>query len=623
MEARTFHWVDYLVFAISLSISTCIGLYYGCIGDKQATTFNYLLGNKSLRIIPVALSLQASFLSAIFVLGTAAEIMIHGTMFSYIAIAYLIAFPLAAHFFVPVFHRCNIVSCYEYLQLRFSKSVRRLGSAIFVLMMVLYMGVVLYAPALALSQVSGLSMLLSLLGIGLICTFYTSLGGMKAVVFTDAFQMIVILLALITLLIKALFDVGGVSKVFDIAKDGGRIQFSEFSADSTVRHSFWTQVIGGSLMTLSLYGANQAMIQRYASLPNAKKAQGAVYFAMVSQIVFLILVVFIGIVMYAFYSSCDPIKAGRIKHKDQLVPLFVMDILGEFHGLPGLFTSAIFSAALSTVSSGVNSLAAVVLEDFAKPVFKWRRTFNMTDKNATYLSKIIAVFFGLLTIGVAYLTKLLGNMVLQISLSVFGLVGGPLLGVFFCGIFLPFVEYLGALFGLGCSLIVLIILQTGSIIHKFPVTPLPANISGCINATVLYVGDMSTKNTSEITSYNIFKTSYMWYTPIGCLVCILAASTVSWIRICITKEKQFIDPNLTYEWPDISSKILPKFFKINPSNNDENRKSCRTNNPEKDTEESYKGKESHKQVLLKNSQSNTDSYKMKLMNSEVTRVNSV
>lgn len=529
MEVKTFHWVDYLVFAISLSISTFIGLYYGCTGDKQATTFNYLLGNKSLKIIPVALSLQASFLSAIFVLGTAAEIMIHGTMFGYIAIAYLIAFPLAAHFFVPVFHRCNIVSCYEYLQLRFSRSVRRLGSAIFVLMMVLYMGVVLYAPALALSQVSGLSMLLSLLGIGLVCTFYTSLGGMKAVVFTDAFQMIVILMALITLLAKALLDLGGISKVFNIAQEGGRIQFSEFSFNPTIRHTFWTQVIGGSLMTLSLYGANQAMIQRYISLPNTKKAQGAVYFAMASQIVFLILVIFIGIVMYAYYSNCDPLKSGRIKHKDQLVPLFVMDILGDFHGLPGLFTSAIFSAALSTVSSGVNSLAAVVLEDFAKPVFKWKRTFNMTDKKATNLSKAVAVFFGLLTIGMAYSTKILGNMVLQISLSVFGLVGGPLLGVFFCGIFLPFVEYLGALFGLGTSLIVLIVLQTGSIVNKFPVEPLPVNVSGCSNTTLIDFNALTSQKNYD-TSYNFFKTSYMWYTPIGCFVCISIASIVSGIK---------------------------------------------------------------------------------------------
>ena len=113
VEVQTFHWADYAVFGGTLLISLVIGIYYRFTGDKQSSTREFLLGDKQMKCLPVALSLQASFMSAISILGIPAEIYLHGIMYVAIILAYSIAFPVAAHIFVPFFHRQNLTSAYE------------------------------------------------------------------------------------------------------------------------------------------------------------------------------------------------------------------------------------------------------------------------------------------------------------------------------------------------------------------------------------------------------------------------------------------------------------------------------------------------------------------------------
>nr|XP_027220464.1 sodium-dependent multivitamin transporter-like [Penaeus vannamei] len=129
-------------------------------------------------------------------------------------------------------------------------------------------------------------------------------------------------------------------------------------------------------------------------------------------------------------------------------PLFVMDTLGQWYGLPGLFVAGIFSGALSTVSSGMNSLAAIVLEDYVKAGC----CPDISEKKATLLSKVLSLFFGLLTFGLVFVAEQLGN-ILSAALSIFGMVGGPLLGVFTLGMFFPWANSKGAFTGLLTSLI--------------------------------------------------------------------------------------------------------------------------------------------------------------------------
>ncbi|CAF0841280.1 unnamed protein product, partial [Didymodactylos carnosus] len=143
----------------------------------------------------------------------------------------------------------------------------------------------------------------------------------------------------------------------------------------------------------------------------------------------------VGLVMFAKYSICDPLKLGLIKQSDQLYPLFVMETLKRLKGLPGIFLACVFSGALSTLSSGLNSLAAVVLSDIVK--FFYHK--DIGDKKELWISQILSLVFGVICIALTYLVSLLGNL-LQSALSLFGVFSGPISGLFIVGFIVPYVN---------------------------------------------------------------------------------------------------------------------------------------------------------------------------------------
>lgn len=148
----------------------------------------YLLADGEMSAIPVAFSLMASFISAITILGVSSEVYTYGTQFLLINIAHILGTPIVCYVYLPVFYKLRVVSVYEYLEQRFGKATRLIASSAFLLQMILYMGIVVYAPAIALSAVTGLDKNVAVLSVGIVCTFYSTIGGMKAVLFTDVFQ---------------------------------------------------------------------------------------------------------------------------------------------------------------------------------------------------------------------------------------------------------------------------------------------------------------------------------------------------------------------------------------------------------------------------------------------------
>ena len=142
-------------------------------------------------------------------------------------------------------------------------------------------------------------------------------------------------------------------------------------------------------------------------------------------------------VVFAFYHDCDPITTRQVEKKDQLFPLFVMQVMGDYPGVPGLFVAGVFSGALSTVSSGLNSLAAVCLRDF----IQGGCNIKLSETRATFLTKMLAVGFGIIGYVVVFAVKYLPG-VLEAALGIFGIVGGPVLGAFTLGMFFPFANSL-------------------------------------------------------------------------------------------------------------------------------------------------------------------------------------
>ncbi|XP_064647860.1 sodium-coupled monocarboxylate transporter 1-like [Lineus longissimus] len=565
----TFSPWDYVVFSIMLVISAAIGIFFGCTGGKQRTTKEFLMADRQMGIAPVALSLLASFMSAITLLGTPSEIYVHGTQYLWIVVSYIPVVTASAYIFLPILFKLKLTSAYEYLELRFHRSLRVLGASFFILQMTIYMAIVVYAPSLALNAVTGLNIWASVFSIGLVCTFYTTIGGMKAVMWTDVFQIGMMFAGLLTVLIQGSIMLGGFGEIWRINQEGQRIEFFNFDPDPTARHTVWSMTIGGYFTWVAIYGVNQAQVQRALTVPKLRDAQIAMWINLPGLSLLAILTSMAGMVMYANYKDCDPKRNGDIFSDDQLLPLFVMEHLSFLPGIPGLFVACIFSGALSTVSSGLNSLAAVTLEDIVKLLcFK-----NLTERQSAIASKILSCSYGVLCLCLTFLVANMGG-VLQAALALFGIVGGPILGIFILGMIFPWANWKGGIAG-GCTaLFVCLWIGIGAQVHKPYVPKPPTSIDGCPNVTLndsLTTTMMSplipltTINTTLIQiprerDRTIYSISYMWYSAIAVIITNTVGLIVSFATGA-TNPKD-VDPRLICPIFDTCACYLPRRFRV-------------------------------------------------------------
>ncbi|NWJ05049.1 SC5A8 protein, partial [Crypturellus undulatus] len=491
-----FHAWDYVVFAAMLLISAVIGVYYAFAGGGQKTSSDFLVGGRRMTALPVALSLTASFMSAVTVLGTPSEVYRFGAIFSIFSIAYTVVVILSAEIFLPVFYRLGITSTYEYLELRFNKYLRLCGTILFTIQTAskpqsnstLYTGIVIYAPALALNQVTGLDLWGAVLATGVICTFYCTLGGLKAVVWTDVIQVGIMVAGFASVIIRAVVIQEGIGNIVNDSYHGGRLNFWNFNPSPLQRHTFWTIVIGGTFTWMGIYGVNQSQVQRYISCKTRFQAKLSLYINLVGLWVILTCAVLCGLVLYSIYKDCDPWTSKKISAPDQLMPYLVLDIFDGFPGMPGLFVASAYSGTLSTVSSSINALAAVTVEDFIRPHFS-----SLSEKKLSWLSMGMSLFYGIVCIAMAALASVMGAL-LQAALSIFGMIGGPLLGMFTLGILFSFANEIGAFVGLISGFIVTLWVGIGA--QTYP--PLPTRTNPLTLSTAMC--NISISNSSGFTS---------------------------------------------------------------------------------------------------------------------------
>ncbi|KAL7016971.1 hypothetical protein ACKWTF_010212 [Chironomus riparius] len=510
----TFGALDYVVVAAVLLVSIGIGLYVRCTGNRQKSNDEFILANRSMTVLPVAFSLMASFMSSITLLGVSSEIYMFGIQFIVINFAYLIATPIAANLFLPVFYKLQAASAYEYLECRFGKLARLSASLAYSLQMILYMGIVVYAPALALESAVGIDKELAIIIIGITVIIYCCIGGIKAVLLTDVFQSILMFVAVFLVIISGINYAGGIGNIIEEAKKGGRWELLNFNPDPTERHSWFSLIIGGMFTYLSLYAVNQTQVQRLMTVKSLKGAQRALWWSWPILLLLSITTSFSGLVIYYYYRNCDPLLAKRITSRDQMMPIYIMDVLGHIPGITGLFVAGVFSATLSTVSSCLNSLAAVTLEDYFKPMYKFvsKKELQVDESRSAVPTKIIAGIYGFICIGTAFLAEKFGG-ILQISLTIFGAVGGPLLALFTLGMsFLSPNEY-GSVIGLFSGVLTSLVIGFAD---KPTAIPLQVNLEDCsqfniYNLTRIIPQAASTRSSEEY--FYLFRLSY-WYTVV-------------------------------------------------------------------------------------------------------------
>ncbi|XP_012732516.2 sodium-coupled monocarboxylate transporter 1 isoform X1 [Fundulus heteroclitus] len=533
----SFAVADYVVFALMLLVSAAVGVYYAWTDRSQRSSGDFLTGGRRLTALPVSMSLTASFMSAITVLANPAEVYRYGASIGYYAVSYVFTMLVTSEVFLPVFYKLSITSTYEYLELRFNRATRLLGTMLFIVQTILYTGIVIYAPALALNQVTGMDLWGAVISTGVVCTFYCTMGGLKAVVWTDVIQLGVMLAGFLAVIIRSVVLQGGVITIISDSQHGGRLNLTDFDANPLRRHTFWTLSIGGTFIWLSVYGINQAQVQRYVSCKNMTHARLSLYINLLGLWSVLLSSVFAGMCLFSVYKSCDPWTTGLISAPDQLMPYLVMDILGDYPGLPGLFVAAAFSGSLSTVSSSINALAAVTVEDIIRPYS------NFSEKHLSWISKGMSLFYGVLCIGMAGLASLMGG-ILQATISIFGIIGGPLLGLFTLGILCPLANSKGALSGLVSGLALSLWVGIGAQIYPPPPDmsrPLPLSTDGCNFTMTTHglnwtSGALPVQNSTAVAPVpddgkpmlaDLYSLSYLYFSPLGTIVAICVGLIVS------------------------------------------------------------------------------------------------
>ncbi|KAF8763796.1 putative sodium-dependent multivitamin like protein [Argiope bruennichi] len=565
-EKATLGILDYILITIMLLISSGIGLYFRFSGGKQKTTNEYLLAGKNMPILPVAFSIMASYLSAISVIGTPAEVYMFGIHLLFSNIVYPVGVLAASYVCLPVFFKMGACTAYEYLEKRFGKLTRTFTSVVFILQTILYMPIVLYAPALALSAATNLSTWTSVLSVGTVCTFYCTLGGMKAVLWTDLFQALLMFIGIFAVLITGFSNIG-FSEVFRVGYEGGRIVVPGFSLNLTERYTIWNVFLKGFIMSLITFGANQIQIQRLLTLKNISRCRKTLYLGIAFYTLFHGFTYIVGLVIYAHYNKCDPLTAPNkpISAADQLLPYYMINVLGAIPGLPGLCICGVFGAALSTVSSAMNSLSAVTIQDLVKPFLKYKR---YSEKTMTLFAKVLTLFFGILCILMTVMADSLGNLI-QAAFTVYGMCGAPILAVFLLGMLTTRTNEKGALIGLLSSLCMTAWVSFGASARRVRPKILPLSTEGCIansslfnttsssilSATVMsMLPETSTLSTTsaipKIRTENppifpLYRISYMWYAPFGLLI----GLTVGYISSIIISR-------ITGEYPDVADEFV-------------------------------------------------------------------
>lgn len=525
---------DYVTFVALIIMASCIGIYHAFKARKSKNTQDFLVRSHDLGVAPLILSTAATFMSAIGILGLPTESYVNGMVFLTNSLSNTLLLPLGVFLYLPIFFNLEVNSIYEYLELRFNRFMRLCASTLMNIQMVLYTSCVMYAPALALNQVTGLHLWASVASIGIICIIYTSMGGIKAVVWADVTQVTVMFIVTLIILIKGIVNVGGFASIWQILEDGKRTEFIVTSSEYS-QYSIWTMIIGSTVHALGMVATNQMFMQRFLCNRTLKNAQRSFLGSglMISILVGLNAVG--GIIMYARYHDCDPLLNGQVTSRDQIMALFAMEILSFCDGLPGIFVAAMLCATLSTLSSSLNSLATITMEDYIKPIKK-----DLSPAREMLIAKLTATLYGGLCIVLVLFAERIDGLVKTVF-AVNGITSGPVLAVFSMGILFPWINYKGAIAGFFSSILTIAGIFIGSMTVNVQLPSAPISTSGCnitenlsdaFNSSALMQNSsvnvlMTASNASKDDVLSIYKLSTLWYPSWSCLIGFTVAIIVS------------------------------------------------------------------------------------------------
>ncbi|QDU95273.1 sodium:solute symporter family transporter [Lignipirellula cremea] len=446
--------IDFAICIVYLLFVLALGWW--CSG-KQETNEDYFVGSRKMNWFAVGVSLFATTFSALSFVGLPQKAAFEDYhLFLAILFIPLVGAPLVGWLLIPLYQRLRLTSAYEYLELRFDRRLRLVGSLLASLYALGWMGSMLYATCLILQvvlQLSDWQMFGVLIGVGLFTTVYTTIGGFKAVIWTDVTQALVLSVGMLLVVWLAVARIpGGWSTVWTVGNAHERFNMFDMKFDLYNSRNFYAACSYGVFAYVASQATSQNAVQRYVSMPSvgAARASLVVNGFMIAAVCLLFFLV--GSVIFAYYHHALPLEAvagsGFPQHHefavngeevaikpDQLAPYFIQHELAA-PGLMGLLLSGLFAAVMSSIDSSANSLTTLLVCDWLGE-----------EKLALRKTRWICAGFGLLAIVSALLVPLLGNNVFDIIIRIAGALFGPLLGLFALGMFNPRANGPGAFIG--------------------------------------------------------------------------------------------------------------------------------------------------------------------------------
>lgn len=443
--------IDLTVILVYLVAMVLVGIYFSR-GNNNSQQFTKASGT-----IPgwaIGISIYATFLSSNTFIG------VPGKAFgsNWNAFVFSISMPLAAwvasRFFVPFYRLSGEISAYTHLEHRFGAWARTYAVVCFLLTQLARMGSIFFGIALTLQALTGYSMQMIMTVMGVVIIIYTVLGGMEAIIWTEVVQAAIITFGAVLILYIILAEMpGGVSKIIELGASNDKFSLGSFSADFT-QSTFWVVLLYGFFINLNNFGMDQNYVQRYHTASSGKAAAKSIWLCVWLYVPSSLLFFIIGSCLFAYYqvnpglietikqqvaveragagasgaevamvvSSLQPADYG-----DKIMPHFLVTKIPV--GLVGLIVSAILSAAMSTISSGMNASATVFSVDIYKRYFKP----GITEKQTLRLLHIATVVFGLL--GLAAGIAMIGvKSILDVWWGLSGIFAAGMLGLFLLGI---------------------------------------------------------------------------------------------------------------------------------------------------------------------------------------------
>jgi SSS family solute:Na+ symporter len=417
------------------------------LGRGQRDAADYMLGRRDVPWWTVLLSIVATETSTVTFLSIPGFAFAHDLRWLQIALGFVVARFVVRALLLPRYYGGSVVTAYELLGRRFGETTRRLASLLFVVTRTLADGLRLYLTALVLQETLGLGLPAAVALVGLTTLVYTAMGGMRAVIWTDAAQFLVYVLggaAAFGLIVSRL--PGGLGGFLAGAAAAGKLTAFDSSLSLTDPYCLWAGLVGGLFLNVGSHGADQLLVQRYLAAKSESDAGRALWvsgFVVFAQFALFLL---IGTALWSYYGAFPP--AVPFDRPDRVFVRFIATEMPV--GLTGLVLGAVFAAAMSTLSSSLNSSATAAVHDLARP---WLGP-DRGDGRLLRATRGLTVVFGVLQMAVALGASRLTESVVTNVLTVAGFTTGIVLGVFFLGLFTR-VGQRGALTGLVAGLVLM------------------------------------------------------------------------------------------------------------------------------------------------------------------------